>query len=86
MTIDEIPLSIHFETAKDVLRVRYATEVRRVSLIVDVDVTTTAATASTTLATRSPGAIAPCPTTAAIWGPPSLLPLLWEESAAGTET
>ena len=86
MSINEMPLSIHFETSKDVLGVRYATKVRWVSLIVDMDVTTPPATASTTLATRSPSAISSCPTAATIWGPPSLLPLLWEESAAGTET
>lgn len=85
MSIDKIPLPVHLKASKDILRVRYSTEVRGMPLVVNVNVATSSTTASPTLATRSASAISTCPTPATVRCPPSLLPLLWEESAAGAE-
>lgn len=86
MPINKLSRPIHLKTSKDILGIRYPTEVWWMPLIVDVDIATSSTTASTTLATRSPSAVSPCPTPAAVRCPPSLLLLLWEESSAGAKT
>lgn len=86
MSVDEVPLPINLKTSKDILGVRYPTKVGRMPLVVDMDVATSSTTTSTTLATRSPSAVSPCCTPAAVRCPPSLLPLLWKKRSAGAQT
>ena len=85
MSINKVSLPIHLKTSKDILGIRYPTEVWWMPLIVDVYVATPSATISTTVTTRSLSTIFPYPSPTAVGYPPSLLPLLREESSAGAK-
>lgn len=85
MPINKISPPIYLQTPKNILRIRYTPKVRRMPLIVDVDIPPSSPTTSPPLTACSPSAIASRPTPT-VRCPPSLPPLLWEERSAGAET
>jgi len=81
-TIHELSVPIQLKTTQDVLWPGHATKIRRVALVADMDVPSSASTAHAALRTRASCSVSACPTSASILFIAPLaapLSLMWEE-------
>lgn len=82
MTVHKIPSAIDFKAPENIFRVRYPSKIRRMPVIVDVDVTSPSSTAHASLTICAPGSVSTSPgssTVARALPGASPLPFLREE-------